>query len=122
MEGPTCSGAYSPPRRAVRNILLKRSSILRIGDRREDAVAAARGVVGVAVIGVEDGFTATLNGDERFPMASTFKVPIALAVLHRVDEGALSLAEPVEVKATDLRDGGMETINHRFRTGGGKTL
>lgn len=54
----------------------------------------------------EVGFAATisgsdavisLNGDDPFPMASTFKVAIAVAVLTRVDEGELRLDHLVDV-------------------------
>ncbi len=54
----------------------------------------------------EVGFAATisgadtvisLNGDEPFPMASTFKVAIAVAVLTRVDKGELRLDQLVDI-------------------------
>jgi len=77
----------------------------------------ADGVVGVAVVDVATGRSAALHADERFPMASTYKVPIALAVLHRVDEGALLLSERVEVESTDLVEGGMETVLKRWKPG-----
>jgi beta-lactamase class A len=51
------------------------------------------------------GRSAFLNGDEPFPMASTYKVPIAVELLHRVDEGKLDLAEMVEVKRHDYSPG-----------------
>lgn len=63
--------------------------------------SAAGGVVGVTLIHLESGRTLSLNGDLRFPMASTFKIAVAGAVLSQVDAGALKLDQMVEVP-TDM--------------------
>ena len=57
----------------------------------------AKGTVGVAAYHVETERGFTLNGDVPFPMASTYKVPIAVQVLSMVDRGELALADLVEV-------------------------
>jgi beta-lactamase class A len=56
------------------------------------------GTMGVGVVHLESGRTAFLNGDEPFPMASTYKVPIAVELLRRVDEGKLDLGQMVDVE------------------------
>ncbi|HEY7698187.1 MAG TPA: class A beta-lactamase [Vicinamibacteria bacterium] len=63
------------------------------------------GVMGVAALHLESGRKAFLNADEPFPMASTYKVPIAVELLHRVDEGTLDLARMVEVERHDYSPG-----------------
>jgi len=63
------------------------------------------GVMGVAAVHLESGRTAFLNGDEPFPMASTYKVPIAVELLQRVDQGKLDLAQMVEVARHDYSPG-----------------
>lgn len=63
------------------------------------------GVMGVAALHLESGRNAFLNADEPFPMASTFKVPIAVELLQRVDEGKLDLAQMVEVERHDYAPG-----------------
>lgn len=63
---------------------------------------AAQGKVGVAVMNLESGDTVSLNGTVRFPMQSVFKFPIAMAVLHEVDRGKLSLDKMIRVKKKDL--------------------
>jgi beta-lactamase class A len=63
------------------------------------------GVMGVAAVHLESGRSAFFNGDEPFPMASTYKVPIAVELLHRVDEGKLDLARMVEVERRDYSPG-----------------
>jgi beta-lactamase class A len=63
------------------------------------------GVMGVATVHLESGRRAFWNGDERFPMASTYKVPVAVEILQRVDEGKLDLAQMVEVVRHDYSPG-----------------
>lgn len=63
------------------------------------------GTMGVAAIDLETGREAYLNPDEAFPMASTYKVPIAVQVLYLVDEGELSLAKRIEVEPEHLSPG-----------------
>lgn len=60
--------------------------------------APAGGVVGVAAWRLDgDGPRVLVNGGQRFPMASTFKVAIAGALLAAVDDGRLSLEQMVSV-------------------------
>ena len=63
------------------------------------------GVVGVSIVHLESGRRVSLNGTERFPMASTFKVPIAVQLLARVDKGEVKLDDMVKVEAKDLHPG-----------------
>ena len=54
--------------------------------------------VGVAAIELENGNTFRLHADEAFPMASVFKMPLALTVLRRVDSGALKLDQMFTIR------------------------
>jgi beta-lactamase class A len=63
------------------------------------------GRIGVAAIHLETGREAYLNPDESFPMASTYKVPIAVQLLTRVDRGEVLLSDMVEVQREDLHPG-----------------
>jgi len=67
--------------------------------------ALSGGVMGVAAVHLESGRRAFLNGDEPFPMASTYKVPIAVELLQRVDEGKLDLGRMVAVERQDYSPG-----------------
>ena len=67
--------------------------------------AVAGGVAGAAAIHVESGRAASWNGAMRFPMASTFKVAVALQLLHRVDTEEVRLDQMVELKPVDLHPG-----------------
>tara|TARA_B100000700_G_scaffold42510_1_gene43572 strand:- start:820 stop:1653 length:834 start_codon:yes stop_codon:yes gene_type:complete len=44
----------------------------------------------------------TMNGEERFPMASTYKVPIATQILTMVDKGDLALTDMIEIEREDV--------------------
>jgi beta-lactamase class A len=66
-------------------------------------VGNANGKIGVAIGRLDNDDTLTVNGHEQFPMQSVYKFPLALAVLHQVDEGALSLSQQIYIKKRDLR-------------------
>ena len=68
-------------------------------------VKVTDGTVGIAAIHLETGRRVTLNNGERYPMASSFKVPIAVQLLTLVDEGKLRLDQMIELKTSDLSPG-----------------
>ena len=55
------------------------------------------GRVGVAAQEIASGVSVTVNGDESFVMASTYKVAIAVALLDRVDKGQLKLTDLIDL-------------------------
>ncbi len=72
---------------------------------RREVEAIARsidGKLGVALLGLETRETFLFNGNDRFPMQSVYKFPLAMAVLEQVDKGRLSLSQAVHVAPDDL--------------------
>jgi beta-lactamase class A len=63
------------------------------------------GVVGMSALHVESNRRFQFHGEERFPMASSYKVPIAVQLLARVDRGELRLDQMVTLEAHDLHPG-----------------
>lgn len=63
------------------------------------------GTIGFSAMHIESGKRISFNGQKRFPMASVFKLPIALQILHKVDQGELSLEKEVPIGISDLRTG-----------------
>jgi beta-lactamase class A len=61
------------------------------------------GQLGIAVLDTETGLRASVRGDERFPMCSTFKALASAAVLRRVDRGEAKLEQHVQFEAKDLQ-------------------
>jgi beta-lactamase class A len=74
----------------------------RLRERIEQIAGDARGRVGAAVLLIETGETVAFNGEQRFPMQSVYKLPIAMAVLRQVDEGVLKLEQKVRIEEEDL--------------------
>lgn len=73
----------------------------RLKHQIERVVRNTDGVVGVAIKQVETGQGLAINGDVPFPMASTFKVPILVELLHQVKEGRFRLEDEIEVQKSD---------------------
>lgn len=63
------------------------------------------GTVGVAAIHMESGRAVYYNGNELFPMASTYKVPIAVQIFTMVDRGEVTLDRMIELEEGDLHPG-----------------
>ena len=63
------------------------------------------GIVGAAALHLTSGRLVSLNGDERCPLASVCKLPIAMNMLALVDEGKLTLDQKIEVLARDVVSG-----------------
>jgi len=84
----------------------------------EKIASAAKGRVGVAVQLLESGETASLHGDEHFPMHSVYKLPISMAVLQRVDHGELKLDQLVKVEPSDfVRKGMWSPVRDKYPAG-----
>lgn len=70
--------------------------------RLTQAAAPANGRVGAAVALLGTGEAVAVAGDERFPMQSVFKLPLAMTVLDAVDRRTLRLDQSVRVTPTDF--------------------
>jgi beta-lactamase class A len=75
---------------------LREGSPFRTQERR------GRGRLGVAAIDLRDGHRIEQRGAERFPMASTFKLQLAMAVLARVDRRNEHLDRKIRFTARDV--------------------
>lgn len=75
------------------------------------------GIVGVNAIHIESGREVSLNPTDRFPMASTFKVPIAVQLLSLVDDGKERLDRMVTIEPRDFHPGS-GTLSDLFNKGG----
>ncbi|MGB7282210.1 MAG: serine hydrolase [Candidatus Acidiferrum sp.] len=63
------------------------------------------GTIGVYVRNIETGAEVAYKADERFPMASVYKIPIMVQVFREVDAGRLSLTNRIELTEADRRLG-----------------
>jgi beta-lactamase class A len=60
------------------------------------------GTVGVAITHLESGKSFYVNADDQFPLASTYKVPIAVTAFKLVEEGKLNLDQMITIEPTDI--------------------
>jgi beta-lactamase class A len=79
--------------------------LARLEREMERVSKIAGGEVGASAIHLETGRKVSFHGDERFPMASAFKIPIAVQLLHRIERGELQLDQMIELHAPDLHPG-----------------
>jgi beta-lactamase class A len=67
--------------------------------------AECDGICGAAAQRVDSGQRISLHGDERFPLASVCKLPIAMAILEMAAEKKLSLNDEIEIPPYDVVPG-----------------
>jgi beta-lactamase class A len=76
-------------------------NIDRLRSRIEAVVPAAQGVVGISIKHLESNTSVVINGDETFPMASTFKLPVLVEVHALAVAGNLRWDDMVEITSRD---------------------
>ncbi|MBU1009999.1 MAG: class A beta-lactamase [Bacteroidetes bacterium] len=80
----------------VQPAFAQQQNVKEVSQKIEKLSEGLVGRIGVAAQEIGSGVNVTINGDESFVMASTYKVAIATTLLNRVDKG--------EIKLTDLID------------------
>jgi beta-lactamase class A len=92
-------------------------SLARLERQIENVSLATDGVVGVAAFHMETGRAVSVHGAEAFPMASAFKLPIAVQILTLVDEGKLTLDKMEAIAPSDLHPGSGRLTDLFFHPG-----
>jgi beta-lactamase class A len=77
----------------------------RLRRRIQEALPLAQGVVGLSFKHLESGAALHINGDEPFPMASTFKLPVLVEMHYAAKAGHLKWDDAVNVTMRDLHLG-----------------
>jgi len=72
---------------------------------------------GVVATLLGNGASARVNPDERIPLLSVVKLPVAIVVLDGVDQGRWSLDTPITLLPHDMHPRGM--LGDRYPRGGG---
>src|SRR5205823_12719780 len=72
---------------------------------------------GVVAKNLGNGAIARVNPDERIPLLSVVKLPVAIVVLDGVDQGRWSLDTPITLLPHDMHPRGM--LGDRYPRGGG---
>jgi len=77
-----------------------------------------KATVGVSVLGFENGFKYSKNGDKKLPMQSVFKFHIAATVLDFVDKGKLSLDQKILLDKSNLLENTWSPLRDKYPNGG----
>ncbi len=72
--------------------------------RINSVVSTVDGKVGVGVWGLDFSDSLLINDNCHFPMQSVYKVPLAIYILHLVDNKKLSLNQVITIKRNQLRE------------------
>ena len=83
-------------------MLIAAALVFTLADRFAELARTSGGRLGVCAQAVEGGDAEQLNGSERFPMQSVYKLPIAMAVLELADRKAITLGEKIPLEASDM--------------------
>lgn len=70
-----------------------------------DVVRDVSGTFGVSVKHLQTGEAASMNGDQLFQLASTFKIPILAALYRDVEAGKVSLDQMIKITEEDMVPG-----------------
>jgi beta-lactamase class A len=93
-EAPAAGEGRGAPAAAVRDTVLE--AALR------HAASAVEGAAGMAALHLQRGVVASVNGEQRFALASVYKLAVAYAALM---DGRVRPADTVVVRATDVAPG-----------------
>src|SRR5579862_8446086 len=99
------SGAQRATRAGTPPTLASDPSIQRLESEITRLSKIGGGTLGVTAVHLETGRRVSVNGKDHFPMASTYKVPIAVQLLTRVDKGEVRLDHMVTLEPSDLHPG-----------------
>lgn len=88
------------------SVTARAAEVANLKKQIQQATTRARGEVGVAVKHLESGTEILINADKKFPMASTYKLPILVEIFFQAAEGKLSLDDRIEVMPGDIHIGG----------------
>jgi beta-lactamase class A len=120
-----CEPAPDPDYRGQNSVPVETMSVdTAAGDRHAlDSVFSriereSGGELGVSAIVVENGRALGFRGGEAFPMASTFKLAVALTVLAQADSGRITLDDTVRLTPADYRPGPSQ-VSEGLPAGGG---
>jgi len=83
----------------------------RINDQFSQLEKECAGTLGISAVHIESGLVFNYNAEQHFLMCSTYKIPIAISLLNKIESGEISLVDTCEVHDYDLRSGAQFTLN-----------
>ena len=94
---------FAPSKTQIASARVSKPLLQQIEQQIYQIAALTGGTLGVSAIELTSGQRISISGNEPFPRASTYKVPIALQLLDQVSQGKLQLNEQISIQPQDLR-------------------
>lgn len=89
----------------------------------EQIADTIKGNIGISALHIETGESISFNGDEKFPMQSVYKFPIAMVMLHEIDNENFSLGDTIEIKKAEFIPlAGHSPIRDKYPNGANLTI
>jgi beta-lactamase class A len=82
-----------------------------------DIAKDAKGTVGVCILNIETRDTISYNGRLHLPMQSVMKFPIAITMLHDIDEGRFTIDQKIHIDKSDLKPDTYSPLRDKFPEG-----
>lgn len=83
----------------------------------EEMVESSKTDIGISIITSKSNDTLSINGHKQYPMLSTVKFPIALAVLNQVETGKLSLQQEIYISKDEFLDKTWSPFREKYPNG-----
>ena len=100
----------------VAHIFADAQTISGVEQQLKEHARRSGGEMGITMIHIETGRRISLDNTECFPMASAYKVPIAVQLLLLIDEGKERLDRLIKLEPKDIHpEGG--PLTDRFKNG-----
>ena len=108
LAAPACATAHGQRPAPATPASFQRADTAALHRTLDSLAAAHHGIVGYTVHDLDTGERMERRGDETFPTASLIKVPILVTVYDRVEQGKLSLDDPLTLLNIDKVPGSGE--------------
>lgn len=85
-----------------RNLMVSNKDPEKLRKDLLNLISSFRGRVGFSARVLESGDFLEIHGKDRYPMQSTYKFPIALYVLHEVDQGKWKMDQKIKIRPEEI--------------------
>ncbi len=92
-------------------------ALTRLEQQLDRVARTTDAIVGISATHIESGRAVSLRGGESFPMASAFKLPVAVQIMTMIDEGKLTAEKMVPLGPVDLHPGSGKLTELFFHPG-----